>query len=443
MGRLDHVGAITPGMDYDALEPKLLGKRIRALRKAHGHTQESLAAEIRVDPTTISNWERGVRTADVEAVVRGLGVTIEEITDGIPQIASIAPVLDPTAVARWCARFERMAGAGQISDLLSVLDLLYGSAGDRPLHPDIHELTSRLLLEQRRFEPALREADRARQFAPLDPRLLHQEALCLVELGRLSDARERLGQLPPTTRKNPEIAGLHARISTTLSHQASSPEEATALLGAARDACRASFRAHPGNYYVGGRAAVLTTELGEPDAELVDQVLDACTQEGSFWAHFTRSEMLLLSGEPDEARVAYAQALECTPAPTPRQQESARRGVRRAAAAVALTPMWIDDEPSIDEAAWRPAPAAAAELPKELLPLVEALSERAHDAWAQQRFDDGWRLGPTRDDAKKEHPNLVPYEALSEPDKDYDRVMIRRTLGELVALGYTVAKSSE
>lgn len=37
-----------------------------------------------------------------------------------------------------------------------------------------------------------------------------------------------------------------------------------------------------------------------------------------------------------------------------------------------------------------------------------------HDAWMKERLEQGWKLGPVKDAAKKEHPALVPYEQLPE-----------------------------
>jgi hypothetical protein len=51
---------------------------------------------------------------------------------------------------------------------------------------------------------------------------------------------------------------------------------------------------------------------------------------------------------------------------------------------------------------------------------------------------DGWRYGARRDDAKKEHPSLVPYEELSEKEKEYDRRTAIETLKTIVALGYRI-----
>lgn len=35
-----------------------------------------------------------------------------------------------------------------------------------------------------------------------------------------------------------------------------------------------------------------------------------------------------------------------------------------------------------------------------------------HDAWMKDKLEQGWKLGPVKDEAKKEHPALVPYDQL-------------------------------
>jgi RyR domain-containing protein len=72
--------------------------------------------------------------------------------------------------------------------------------------------------------------------------------------------------------------------------------------------------------------------------------------------------------------------------------------------------------------------------------LLERLARNAHEIWAQQRLRDGWTYGAHRDDVKRTHPGLVPYENLSESEKEYDRVMVNETLKTILALGYRIVK---
>lgn len=92
---------------------------------------------------------------------------------------------------------------------------------------------------------------------------------------------------------------------------------------------------------------------------------------------------------------------------------------------------------------YRPAPrdTSAIELPREVVALTELLARNTHENWARQRIEDGWRYGPRRDDERKEHPSLVPYEELSESEKEYDRRTALETLKTILSLGYRIEKA--
>jgi hypothetical protein len=58
--------------------------------------------------------------------------------------------------------------------------------------------------------------------------------------------------------------------------------------------------------------------------------------------------------------------------------------------------------------------------------------EESHDGWSKQKIDDGWKYGPMKDAEKKEHPCLVPYDALPENQRTRDSIfgsVVRATLG--------------
>jgi hypothetical protein len=80
-------------------------------------------------------------------------------------------------------------------------------------------------------------------------------------------------------------------------------------------------------------------------------------------------------------------------------------------------------------------------LSSDLEELIERLAQNNHDHWACKRIDEGWRYGPRRDDDHKEHPDLVPYEQLSESEKEYDRKTVIEALKAIIALGYQVKKT--
>ena len=79
-------------------------------------------------------------------------------------------------------------------------------------------------------------------------------------------------------------------------------------------------------------------------------------------------------------------------------------------------------------------------LGEEINRLSEELAKNTHEVWAAARMRDGWVYGKTRNDEKKEHPCLVPYEELPESEKEYDRATSLETLKVILKLGYTVEK---
>ena len=93
---------------------------------------------------------------------------------------------------------------------------------------------------------------------------------------------------------------------------------------------------------------------------------------------------------------------------------------------------------------YRPEPIDTSDvrLPEDLLGLVEHLAENVHEHWARQRLAEGWRLGPQRDQFRREHPCLVPYAELPEEEKRYDRQTAIETLKAIVQLGYQIRRES-
>lgn len=79
-------------------------------------------------------------------------------------------------------------------------------------------------------------------------------------------------------------------------------------------------------------------------------------------------------------------------------------------------------------------------LDPELLALSEQIAKNTHEVWAAGRIAAGWSYGPVRCDAEKKHPCLVPYEELSEEEKDYDRATSLETLKLAVKLGYIIKR---
>lgn len=65
---------------------------------------------------------------------------------------------------------------------------------------------------------------------------------------------------------------------------------------------------------------------------------------------------------------------------------------------------------------------------------IEPLSRMEHDRWASDRLLDGWVHGATRDNAARRHPDLIPYDELTEPVREKDRVAVA-TIPFILQLG--------
>ena len=79
-------------------------------------------------------------------------------------------------------------------------------------------------------------------------------------------------------------------------------------------------------------------------------------------------------------------------------------------------------------------------LPKELNALAEEIAKNVHEVWAEGRMKEGCTYGEKRDDARKHHPCLVPYENLTETEKEYDRNTSQETLKLIMKLGFKIVK---
>ena len=79
-------------------------------------------------------------------------------------------------------------------------------------------------------------------------------------------------------------------------------------------------------------------------------------------------------------------------------------------------------------------------LPEDLKPLIEKMAKNVHEVWAESRLAQGWTYGNKRDDEKKTHPCLVPYEELPEEEKEYDRNTGIGTLKLIMKLGFKIER---
>lgn len=88
----------------------------------------------------------------------------------------------------------------------------------------------------------------------------------------------------------------------------------------------------------------------------------------------------------------------------------------------------------------QPVDTSGETLPHELMELADRLAKNVHEVWAKKRMEQGWVYGPERNDAEKKHPCLIPYEQLSEDEKDYDRNTALETLKYIKKSGFELVK---
>ena len=87
-----------------------------------------------------------------------------------------------------------------------------------------------------------------------------------------------------------------------------------------------------------------------------------------------------------------------------------------------------------------PIDTKGVELPKELTVLAEDIAKNVHEVWSVGRMNDGWTYGEKRNDTEKKHPCFVPYEELSEEEKQYDRNTSIETIKLILKLGFKITR---
>lgn len=88
----------------------------------------------------------------------------------------------------------------------------------------------------------------------------------------------------------------------------------------------------------------------------------------------------------------------------------------------------------------QPMDTSTQKLPEELGTLVEKMAKNVHEIWAQTRINQGWTYGEVRNDELKQHPCLIPYEELTEEEREYDRNTAIGTLNFILQSGFKITK---
>ena len=98
---------------------------------------------------------------------------------------------------------------------------------------------------------------------------------------------------------------------------------------------------------------------------------------------------------------------------------------------------------SVEEYVPHPIDVDNVPLDGDLEELQEAIAENAHDVWADARIKEGWSYGKERNDTNLKHPDLVPYTALPDSEKKYDRTMAFNTIKLVKKLGFDIVKKTK
>ncbi len=88
----------------------------------------------------------------------------------------------------------------------------------------------------------------------------------------------------------------------------------------------------------------------------------------------------------------------------------------------------------------RPVDTSDVEVSDEILEIAELMARNTHEIWSKGRMDEGWVYGEKQDREQKTHPSLVPYDELSEEEKDFDRRTSLGALKFLLKMGFKIIK---
>jgi transcriptional regulator with XRE-family HTH domain len=109
-----------------------LGERIRAARTAKGWKQKHLAAHVEVEPITVSRWERGATSPDLDVISQVAEVTGKPLSyfvgDEDEQATASPRALDEAAKRIEAAALQITSEADRIASLLEELRAELGRA---------------------------------------------------------------------------------------------------------------------------------------------------------------------------------------------------------------------------------------------------------------------------------------------------------------------------
>jgi tetratricopeptide (TPR) repeat protein len=245
--------------------------------------------------------------------------------------------IHPEQMDIWRDRFEKFIQSGRVNEVFAMRQQMYASLGNsfEPVDPSVHELLSKILLDQGNFQAAIEEVNYALKLLDGDTVLLHRKALALAEVHNLMDAEDVINEiisLNGELRFNPEIASLQGRIYREKWKLSENMQD----LDGAIEAYHRAYQADKTQYYPGINAATLSLIKGDIEfaTQIFQEIATLCKQLQqqqvvSYWVDFTVGEACLGLGEVEAAIVEYNKGLTRMPPPSPRDLESAKKGVRR------------------------------------------------------------------------------------------------------------------
>lgn len=293
-----------------------------------------------------------------ERLVQQAGLTpqrrlwAQPIDDYMDAVAAHRPRRAHTAenMILWRTRIESLVQSGRSSEVYTTRERMYVTFGKpfKPINVQLHDVLSKVMLDERYFAAAMEETDYGLMLAPDDIDLLHRKALGSLHCHDRALALQTITQLigvDPALSNNPEIAGLEGRVRREIWESSRNPLD----LSAARGAYRRATDANKSDYYCAVNAASLSLAASD-NAEanyLFARALQAVRkaqekQPISYWTDFSAGEIALGQGMLQLASEEYAKGLTRIPAPPARDRESALKGVRRMAALRGFSPTDIE-----------------------------------------------------------------------------------------------------
>ena len=91
---------------------------------------------------------------------------------------------------------------------------------------------------------------------------------------------------------------------------------------------------------------------------------------------------------------------------------------------------------SLEEYVPHPINVDSIPLDEDLEEVLEAIAENSHDIWVEKMMKEGWTYGSERDEAGRHDPCIVPYTALPEDEREYDRLLAYNTIKLVKKLGF-------